>query len=261
MEAIVELYRVVVLALVQGATEFLPVSSSAHLILFPALFGWEDQGLAQDVAMHFGTLCAVLFYYRHELARMARRAGDDAAGLSPAKLAAASVPVLLCGYLFSDHVETAARSPEWIAYLTIGFAALLAAAHYRPAQTHEISWRVALAVGVMQAFALMPGVSRMGVVLSAALLLGVARVEATRLAFLLSIPVILFATAYMLWRPSLEPGVAPAEWTSLAVGFIVSALAAFAVIHWFTRIVERIGLLPFVAYRIALGAIILLFAV
>lgn len=256
MDTLIELYRVVVLALVQGVTEFLPVSSSAHLILFPALLGWEDQGLLQDVVMHFGTLCAVLIYYRRDLSRILT--GADEASATAAKLAAASVPVLLCGYWFTEQIETMARSPEWIAYLTIGFAVLLAVAHYRPTRTQTIAWPVALAIGAMQALALMPGVSRMGVVLTAALLLGVARTEAARFAFLLAIPVIAIANFYTLGRASIAE---PIVWTPLVVGFVASAAAAFFTIHWFARAIERIGLLPFAAYRVALGVVILLLVV
>lgn len=260
MGGLTELYRTIILALVQGITEFLPVSSSAHLVLLPELMDWQDQGLLPDVVVHLGTLCAVLFYYRAELFRKDGWMRGDTAWhdrLLP-KLAVASVPVLFSGYFFEPWIVAHARTPVLIATMTIVFAFVLLAANYRMATRTDVTMTDAVFVGVAQAVALLPGVSRMGVVLSATLLLGIARTEALRFTFLLAIPVIFFAAVYKLAQSPGATDLSP-SWWSLALGFFVSAVTAFLTIRLFVNVVERIGLMPFIIYRLLLGVTVLLF--
>lgn len=177
--------QVVVLAIVQGITEFLPVSSSAHLILVPVLTDWEDQGLAFDVALHLGSLAAVLIYFRQDLINMAQSWTRSLATReldADAKLAWAvilgTIPVGLAGLLFKDTIETVLRSPVWIAFGLIVFGLLLGWADWRHRGTREVNqmnWKDVLVIGVAQALALFPGTSRSGITMTAALMLGLSR--------------------------------------------------------------------------------------
>ena len=267
MIELTELYRILILALIQGITEFLPISSSAHLILVPHLFDWEDPGLANDVVMHFGTLLAVIIYYRAEIAQLfgagATSYLDDGANAMPSllKIAVASLPVLLLGYILAPLVENELRSVELIAYTTMGFSLMFLLAHYWPSHTNKISWSDACVIGLAQAIALVPGVSRMGVALAAALLLGVNRIVAAKFVFMLAIPVIFFANVYTLGKLSFDGGLTVGDWLAFVIGFVVAFVVALATIHLFMKVLERVGLIPFVVYRILLGAVLLIFIV
>jgi len=260
--------QIVVLALVQGFTEFLPISSSAHLILFPRLFGWSDQGLAFDVAVHLGTLGAVVWYFRTELAGMSR----DWVGslrqrrtVGDSRLAWAvllgTIPVGLAGLLLKGFVETALRSPVVIAWATIIFGLLLWLADHvgrkigQPRDERSLTWRDILLIGCAQAVALIPGTSRSGITMTAGLLLGLSRSAAARFSFLLSIPVIMLAGGLSVL--DLVRGDHLVDWLSLSVGALLSGLSAYACIHLFLKLLERIGMLPFVIYRLTLGALLL----
>lgn len=257
-------FHAFVLALVQGLTEFLPISSSAHLILLPRLVDWPDQGLAFDVAVHFGTLTAVVAYFRKELAGMATswlhslgsRSPDDEAKLAWAVLLG-TVPLGLGGLLFHDAVETWLRSPLVIATTTVLFGALLWYADARGAQTRceyrLNAWRVAV-IAFAQALALIPGTSRSGVTITAGLLVGLDRKAAARFSFLLSIPAILMAAGYE--GSKLLEAREAVEWIPLLLGVSVSAVSAYACIHYFLKLLDRIGMLPFVIYRFILGAVL-----
>lgn len=263
-----ELVHAVLLALVQGLTEFLPISSSAHLVLLPWVAGWSDQGLAFDVAVHAGTLAAVLAYFRDEIASVARQWWLSVTGrpaTRDARLGWAvllgTLPVGLGGWLFGEHIETVLREPVPIALATIVFGLLLGWADRRGARQrdeHTLSWRDVLVVGVAQALALVPGVSRSGVTITAALALGLTRQGAARFSFLLAIPVIALAGA---WKAHalLAPG-AVIAWPGALAGAAVAAASAYLCIHFFLRLVERIGMLPFVAYRLLLGGVLLFLA-
>ncbi len=252
------------LALVQGLTEFLPISSSGHLILAPMVMGWPDQGLAFDVAVHVGSLIAVLAYFRRDLAAMAASV-PDALQLRDnrntrliAHLAVATVPVVIAGFLFEQWVEDNLRSPLVIAWTMLGFALVLWFADRvgsRERTLDGIDWRIALVIGLAQVIALVPGTSRAGITITAALLLGMTRVDASRFSFLLSIPTII--AAGVLEGASLANGVGPVDWTVFIVGVTVSALSAYACIALFLHVIERIGFMPFVIYRIILGAVLL----
>ena len=254
-----------ILALVQGITEFLPISSSAHLILVPHLLGWEDQGLAFDVAVHVGTLSAVVFYFRAELARMtidwlrscAGRGMSDDARLAWL-VVLATIPVVVAGLLLHALIENQLRSPLVIAATTIGFGLLLLFAdrlgrHVRT--TTSLGVTDAILIGIAQAVALIPGTSRSGITMTAALALGLTRTDAARFSFLLSIPAILMAGGYETWKLFSDTG--PVDWGALLLGMLLAAISAWLCIHFFLRLIERIGMWPFVVYRLVLGGLLL----
>ncbi|UCB55318.1 MAG: undecaprenyl-diphosphate phosphatase [Thiotrichales bacterium] len=258
-----EILQIVILALVQGLTEFLPISSSAHLILVPVLTDWPDQGLAFDVAVHAGTLTAVVLYFRRELARMLVEWLASFRGrLTPdARLAWAvligTIPVGLAGLLFKGLIETQLRAPLVIAVATIIFGLLLWYADStgsRRKDEYGLVLRDVVIIGLAQALALIPGTSRSGITITAGLMLGLKREAAARFSFLLSIPVIFlagsFETVEYLSTASIEDAQA------LLIGALISAVSAYACIHYFLKLLERIGMLPFVAYRLVLGAVL-----
>lgn len=256
-----DLIQIIVLALVQGLSEFLPISSSAHLILVPVLTGWEDQGLAFDVAVHVGTLAAVVWYFRDEIVRMflAFIESITKRTLSPdGKLAWAvlfgTVPAGLVGLFFKDIIEVYLRSPLVIATTTIVFGLLLWYADSRGKRQrdeYEMTWGDVLAIGVGQAFALIPGTSRSGVTMTVALMMGLTRQAAARFSFLLSIPIILLAGSFK--TLDLIESNLPVDWMSLILGVVLSAVSAYLCIHFFLKALEKMGMLPFVIYRMILG--------
>jgi len=257
-------FHAVVLALLQGLTEFLPISSSAHLILVPLLVDWPDQGLAFDVAVHFGTLTAVVVYFRRELGGMSRawlaslrtRYPDDEAKLAWAVILG-TIPLGLFGLLFHDFIETELRSPLVIAMATIGFGLLLWWADTRARQSHceaSMKWHEVAVIAFAQALALIPGTSRSGITITAGLMMGLDRKAAARFSFLLSIPAILMAAVYESTR--LLGAEQPVAWTPLLLGVSVSAVSAYLCIHWFLKLLDRIGMLPFVIYRLLLGVVL-----
>lgn len=254
-----------ILAILQGLTEFLPISSSGHLILLPALLGWQDEGLAFDVAVHVGTLVAVLVYFRHELWAMAKawsrsiagRGLDEDARLAWAVLFA-TIPAGLFGLLAKGLIEGPLRSPMVIAGTTIGFGVLLWLAdrlgrHQR--DEHTLSWRDLVVIGTAQALSLIPGTSRSGITITAGLALGLERKAAARFSFLLSVPIIVLAGGYLSYGLLSSPD--PVDWWVLVQGAALSGGAAYLTIDLFIRFVEKIGMLPFAIYRLLLGALIL----
>lgn len=255
----------VFLALLQGLTEFLPISSSAHLILVPRLLEWEDQGLAFDVAVHVGTLAAVVGYFRHDVLRLLQAWLNSCATrqlTADARLAwfvvLGTLPAALAGLLLHDVIETYLRSPLVIALATIGFGLLLWWSDRYGRQTREeASLRLVdvVWIGLAQALALIPGTSRSGITMTAGLALGLTRSAAARFSFLLSIPVILMAGGYESLK--LAQQAAPVAWGPMLLGTLVAAVSAYLCIHFFLRLIERTGMLPFVIYRLLLGALLL----
>lgn len=253
-----------VLAFIQGLTEFLPISSSGHLVLVPVLLGWEDQGLAFDVATHVGTLAAVVFYFRHELWPMIRDALGTLRGGARSResdlawfVVLGTIPAVVFGGLFGGYISTALRSPLVIAATTAGFGVLLWVADARGSNQRpesSIGWRDALIVGLAQALALVPGTSRSGITITAALFLGLERQAAARFSFLLSIPVILAATCYESLKLARSP--VPADWLALSLGTLVSGVVAYLTIRGFIALLGRIGLAPFAIYRLLLAAVL-----
>ncbi|HSH56972.1 MAG TPA: undecaprenyl-diphosphate phosphatase [Halomonas sp.] len=254
--------QVVVLSIVQGLTEFLPVSSSAHLILVPVLSDWGDQGLAFDVALHIGSLAAVVFYFRQELVKMAVSWTGSLVGRGvdgDARLAwwvvLATIPVCLVGLAFHDDIAEGMRSPLIIAFGLIAFGLLLAYAdlrHRGGRDEYQLTLRDALLIGLAQALALIPGTSRSGITITAALLLGMNRESAARFSFLMSIPVIVLAGGMEVL--GLVRDATEVEWFTLMVGALLSAISAYLCIHYFLAFIKRVGMQPFVIYRLLLGA-------
>jgi undecaprenyl-diphosphatase len=264
-----ESIQIIALALVQGLTEFLPISSSAHLILTPVAFGWQDQGLAFDVAVHLGSLTAVVWHFRTELLKML---ADFFASLTNASAATresrlawliilSTLPVVLFGLAMKTLVETDLRSTLVIAVTTIGFGLLLwwfDIKGKRQRDEYSLNWRDALIIGVMQAIAIIPGTSRSGITMTAGLMLGLTRAAAARYSFLLSVPTILMSGGLV--TLDLISQAQPVDWMALTVGTALSFISALLCIRVFLRFIERIGMLPFVLYRLALGALLLAIA-
>ncbi len=257
-------FQALILALIQGLTEFLPISSSAHAILTPILFGWSDQGLTFDIVTNAGTLTAVLVYFRQDLFQLLTRgeAWKPAPGSgSPMGLALvlATLPVVIVGALFYSWISTSGRNALLIALLSIGFGLLLGWADHRSVGDRDLdslTLRDALWVGLAQAFALLPGTSRSGVTMTAGLLLGFSRGQAARFSFLLSIPVSLAALAHDL-RELLSGAALSAGWVPLAIGYGASAVSAYLVIDWLLTWLQKQNMMIFVVYRVILGLVIL----
>lgn len=260
-----DLLQIIVLALVQGLTEFLPVSSSAHLLLVPVFTDWQDQGLAFDVALHIGSLTAVIIYFRQDIWRMTLAWGDSVVyrrlsdeGRLAWAVVLGTIPVGLAGLLAQDFIETAMRSPLYCAFGLIFFGVLLGWADWRRnggRSEYSMNWRDVMWIGLAQALALIPGTSRSGITITAALFLGLSREGAARFSFLLSIPVI--ALAGLLKTLDLIRADTSVDWLSLSIGTLVSGVSAYLCIHYFLAFINRIGMQPFVAYRIALGVLLL----
>ncbi|MGN8852503.1 undecaprenyl-diphosphate phosphatase [Anaerobiospirillum succiniciproducens] len=268
--------HIVVLALIQGITEFLPVSSSAHLIFPSQLLGWDDQGIAFDVAVHLGTLLAVVIYYIsdlyeitiHTIMSMITRKQTPQSRIGWF-IIIGTIPAAVAGLLLEEFVSTAGRSIHIIAYTTIGFGLLLGLASYvnrkmnwhtkanlhnnRPDSLRKLNLAQTLVIGFSQALALIPGTSRSGITMTAGLFLGMRPEAAARFSFLLSIPIIL--TSALLEGIKLVtsdvPGVAnPVE---MLVGGIIAFITALIVIALFMRFISKSGMAVFVIYRILLG--------
>ncbi len=260
----VDVLHVAALAIVQGLTEFLPVSSSAHLVLLPVLTGWPDQGLAFDVAVHVGSLLAVIAYFRRDLRTMSvawwrsvwqRRLDADA--VLAWSVLFATIPVGLAGLLLGDLVALYLRSPLVIAGATVVFGVLLWVADRRASLERlerDIGWRDVCVIGCMQALALIPGTSRSGITMTAGLWLGLTRAAAARFSFLLSIPVIALSGAKVSY--DLAGEATPVAWDMLALGALLSAGAAYLCIHFFLRWLQRMTFTPFVIYRLLLGCVL-----
>ncbi len=259
-----DILQAMALALIQGVTEFLPISSSAHLILPAKLLGWPDQGLAFDTAVHFGSLIAVIIFFRAEVlglfngvyAHLLKGKVSDESRLAYNVLIA-SLPIVPVGYAARFLIEAELRSVQVIATTTIVFGiALWLADHYRKQGNTPLTPLKALGIGIAQCFALIPGISRSGVTMTMALLLGQSRTEAARISFLISIPAIAGAASLKLWDITHQQ--AAIHWPELIIGTFFAAISAYACIAWLLNVVERIGYLPFVLYRLVLGVLLIL---
>jgi len=255
-----------VLALVQGITEFLPVSSSAHLILTAHLLGLGKGFLAFDIAVHGGTLAAVIFHFRRELVNISSaQPVSSKSTLSFNQniwppLVVASLPVIIAGALLEGLISNELRSTWVIATTTIIFAFALwyADSNRRTNIVRTISLKYAFIIGLAQVLALIPGTSRAGITITAALLLGLSRRQSLNFSFLLAIPVIGGAVVFNAWNMLQDPEAQVALWYPIILGFIISALFALLTIKLFIHFVEKIGLLPFVIYRLLLGVVLFL---
>jgi len=260
-----DVIRATVLALVQGLTEFLPVSSSAHLILPSELLGWEDQGLNFDMALHFGSLLAVLVYFRRDLFNVAlamvQQLREQGHSTADSRLGwyiiLATIPVTVAGLLLEDLVESRLRSVHVIIVTTLLYGALLGIADWQARQNRDmpdLTWKTSLLIGLAQMLAIIPGTSRSGVTMTAALFCGLKREVAARFSFLLSIPTIggaaLLKFIEMLQSPAIN-------WNELFYAMSLAAITAYVCIHYFLKLIARTSFMPFVVYRLLLGFVLL----
>jgi len=258
--------EILILAIMQGLTEFLPISSSAHLILPSAILGWKDQGLAFDVAVHVGTLLAVLLYFRKEVGRMAvawvgsiKGNQDNFDGKLAWWIIFATIPAGLFGLLGKDFIEENLRSALVIAATTLLFGVLLGFADIKAGKRtaeenvdiEKLGFKGAMLIGLAQAVALIPGTSRSGITMTIGLMLGLSRDNAARFSFLLSIPAIAMAGSYLTLKLILSTeGV---DWQAIGLGSVISFVSAYACIHYFLILLDKLGMMPFVIYRMVLG--------
>lgn len=259
-----EVWQAIVLGIVQGLTEFLPISSSGHLVLAPRVLGWDDGGLTFDVGLHLGTTLAVLAYFWQDWLGLARAArdlglrrpsrGQDLYRRMLPFLALGSIPAAVVGLVLNDVIEEDLRSTALITAMIGVFALVLMAAERLGPKTrglNHLHLRDAAAVGFAQAVALVPGASRSGVTISAGLLTGLTREAAARFSFLLGMPAILGAS--LLEGVDLARGEEDVNAAVMLAGFAASAAVGFATVHFLMRFVTTRGLMPFVVYRIALS--------
>ncbi|HRT32529.1 MAG TPA: undecaprenyl-diphosphatase UppP [Anaerolineae bacterium] len=258
--------QALLLGILQGATEFLPVSSSAHLVIFPHLLGWPDPGLAFDTLLHLGTLAAVVVYFRRDLWQLIVAAWDSLRRRKietpQARLAwllvLATLPGALLGFLFEDQLGEIFGMPRAAAAFLLVTAALLALSELlsrRARALEALTWRDALVIGLTQALAIVPGLSRSGATMATGLLLGYRREDAARFSFLLAIPIVLGGGVYQLLKLLLD-GRAGVGGPAL-VGMLTAALAGYAAIAGLLALVRRHALWPFVAYCALLGLLVL----
>lgn len=256
------LIEIIVLAIIQGLVEFLPISSSAHLILPSQVLGWADQGTAFDVAVHVGTLLAVIIYFRKEVveilsawfASFGRQGKTDDSQLGW-WIIIATIPSLVIGYLVKDFVEVYSRNAWIIASTTVVFGLLLWYADSKAKQIktiYQLNWLSALLIGLSQVVAMIfPGTSRSGITMTVGLMLGLNKQSAARFSFLMSIPVIAGAGSYYIYK--LSSGEEHIDWYAITVGAMLSFIAAYGCIYFFLKVIERMGMFPFVVYRLLLG--------
>ena len=251
--------QILILSIIQGITEFLPISSQSHLILTSKLLGMSDQGLSFDIALHAGSLMAILIYYRKEVTKIMSISDE---GIQYLKLIIiGSIPLPIIGLLFVDIVSENLRTINTIAFMTIVFALLL---YFAERRNHEnknsfatLSFFTIIFIGFMQTLAIMPGVSRSGIVITAALLLNYSREDSIKIAFLLSIPAIFMATVYQSMQ-LYEVGNIESLNEHL-LGMILSFIFSYITIHLFISTINKISFTPYIVYRIALGLLLLTF--
>ncbi len=258
-------FQAVILGLLQGLTEFLPISSSAHLLVFSQFFGWTDPGAAFTAVTQIGTETAVILYFWHDIIRIigawfgqfrrpeTRRDPDVVIGWF---VILGTIPISVLGLLFSDQIETVARNLWLVAGTLIGFGLILGIADRTARLVKPITSltvRDGLIYGFAQALALIPGVSRSGATISAGLFMGYTREAATRYAFLLAIPAVLASGFYQALDIGQDPAVA---WGPTILATVIAFGVGYAVIAWLIRYVSTNSYMPFVIYRIGLGSLV-----
>lgn len=264
------LFHILILALIQGITEFLPISSSAHLALIHEFGGSTSDDLALDVAVHLGSIVAVILYFRADVARVLAGVGDLVRGRldgGQARLALglmiATVPaVVVGGVLALTGWAELLRNTQVIGWTMIVFGILLWWVHRTAPEVRAVEdWRLrdAVVMGLWQALALVPGVSRSGITMTAARWLGFRRHEAAKIALLMSIPITL-ATGLFLALKVGDTGLSPTFWRNMLLGAALSFVAAYAALALMMRFLDRVSFTPYVIYRIALGVVLLAYA-
>lgn len=263
------MFESAILGIIQGLTEFLPISSSGHLILIPKIFNLNEPGLAFDAIIHLGTLVAVIFAFRKKISEIIRGIfGQGRVAEKNGKLGAlivlSIIPAGLVGYLFQDYINSILRAKEVVVTSLIFWAVIMWLANRRANRTHHktksvnsVGIKQTIIVALSQAIALIPGTSRSGITISAGLFSKMNRHTAVEFSFLISIPIIAIAGGYELIQLT-KSGFSNIDITGLFIGFIVSALSGFLAIKFLLAFVKKFGFNLFVIYRIALGAAILI---
>ena len=251
-----DVINIIILSIIQGITEFLPISSSSHLILVSELTNYPDQGLGFDIALHAGSLLAILIYYRNEIQKII---SFSPIGVSYLKLVVlASIPLPIFGLILVDYISLHMRNIETIAVMTIFFALVLYFADFNRKEDKNFincSLGIVVFIGLMQTLALVPGVSRSGIVISSALIAGFSRSDSIKIALLLSIPAIFMASTYQAIK-IIELGniILVKEYI---YGFILSFAFSYITIKYFIKTINMVTFTPYVIYRIILGSILL----
>jgi undecaprenyl-diphosphatase len=261
------IFQAIIFGAVQGLTEFLPISSTAHLILLPWFLGWPDPGLAFDVALHLGTLVALLIYFRAEWYALITSGLGILRGETKSQdarmamlIVAATIPGAVAGALFEHKVEDAFRSPALIAVMLIVMALVLLVAEFvgsRKKSINEVSWGDAITVGLAQAAAIVPGVSRSGSTITAGLFLNMKRNAAAQFSFYLSAPIIAGAVAKKMIDIA-KSGAGGDHMMAVVVGIVSSGIVGYLAIAFLMRYLQTHNTYLFVIYRIALGIVVLL---
>jgi undecaprenyl-diphosphatase len=265
-----EIWQAILLGLIQGATEFIPVSSSGHLVLVPLLLGWPEPGLLFDTMVHWGTLLAVLAYFWRDwwllitawLRGLVRWNWSDPYARMMWLLILGSVPAALLGFFLQDFFESLFSQPVWVSIFMLVTAAMLAASEWMARQTREardLNWKDALVIGVAQGAAIAPGISRSGATISAGLWRGLRRAEAARFSFLLGTPAILGAGLLQLVSLVGDPN-AQVDVAILVAGFVAAAVSGYVCIWALLRYLQRGRLYPFAIYCAVAGTFFLLVA-
>ncbi len=252
-----EIFNIIILSLIQGVTEFLPISSSAHLVLLSQLSHFSDQGLGFDIALHAGSLLAILIYFKDELKNIFNFTNEGRQYLK--LMIIASIPLPIIGLLFIDYVSLYMRNTQSIAIMTILFALLLYFADKNRKESKSIldaSSLIILTIGLIQTLAIMPGVSRAGIVITAALLLGFNRNDSIKMSFLLSIPAIFMASTYQTMQLLGEND--SILFIEYAIGLFFSFVFSYLTIKLFISTINKINFSPYIIYRIVLGSVLLI---
>ena len=252
-----DILNIIILSIIQGITEFLPISSSSHLILLPMFTEFPDQGIMFDVALHTGSLFAILIYYRNEIKNIFQFTDNGKSFIR--LIVIGSIPLPIAGLLLIDLISLNLRSIEVISVMTIAFALLLLYAdnYNKPSkQITYISTKIILFIGLFQILALVPGVSRSGIVITAALLLNYNRNDAIKIAFLLSIPAIFMASSYNLLQLSSMGSVSILN--DHLLGMTLSLIVSYLTIYFFIATINKISFAPYIIYRIMLGTLLLI---
>jgi len=260
--------QAVLLGLVQGLTEFLPVSSTAHLRIVPALLGWGDPGAAFSAVIQIGTLIAVLAYFRHDIRTISRAMiRREPGGRLGWMIVAGTAPIVVVGLLFKTQIETSWRSLTVISAALIGLAALLAVAEWRVRraaaagqpgrEVAQVRWRDAIVVGLAQACALIPGSSRSGVTITGGLFCGLNRAAAARFSFLLSLPAVFAAGVYELIDRRQDLLAAQGQVLNLILATVVAAVSGYLAIKFLLGYLKTHTTWVFIWYRLGLGVILL----